>query len=254
MIKCWASSLGNCSDVQSGEHYVTRGLFKGKTVIANGFDWLNGGTKEIGLSSLTANILCNHHNSQLSVLDSEAIRVFETFDEIHRLEGIRRSLKPKKIWQVKRHRVNAKLFERWVAKLLVGIFCVIGKDDHWYLTNTSKDNPPETIVKGIFGEASFEMPMGIYLAQPAGVQPSFTDGLIISVQTFPHPDGGFVAGLIEFQGFRFFFWMAGKPVLSFSTPEGTLFGPEGQLPMYHHAAIRFTIGKALSQVLEFDWT
>jgi hypothetical protein len=159
---------------------------------------------------------------------------------------------PERIYQVKRHRVNAKLFERWVGKLLIGLFWVVGKGERWHLTGTSKDMPPGRVVSDIFGVTSFDAPMGMYLAHAVGDKHNFPDGL--SVENCFHPDeGGLVGALLEFKGFRFFFWLTTNPVLSFFTDEGILFGPECDLPKYHQAAIRFTVRKRLSQVLDFDW-
>ena len=250
-MKCWASALGDCGDVQSGEHYVTKGLFKGKTVIVGGYDWLNGNTKEIGLSSLTANILCNKHNSQLSALDAEAIRAFKILEEINRLENVRRALPRTKIWTVKRHHINWALFERWVAKTLVGLFCVVGKDDHWHLTQTSPKSPPDVIVNAIYGKCNFTAPMGLYLAQAVGDKNTFPDG--VSVETFFYPDEGFVGAFFEFKGFRFVSWLTNEQVGQFENPEGVLFGPNAESLIYHPTALRFEIKGSLSQVLKFEW-
>lgn len=41
-MKCWASSLGDCSADQSREHYISRALWKDGKVTIKGFDWLGG--------------------------------------------------------------------------------------------------------------------------------------------------------------------------------------------------------------------
>jgi hypothetical protein len=39
MRKCWAESLGNCSDFISGEHIVNPGLFATDIIIVQGLGW-----------------------------------------------------------------------------------------------------------------------------------------------------------------------------------------------------------------------
>ena len=80
MRECWASPLGNCRGVISGEHIVSKCLFPSGNVTVKGLDWLNGETKSIGIKGLTRNILCEGHNSDLSDLDAAALHTFDTFD------------------------------------------------------------------------------------------------------------------------------------------------------------------------------
>ena len=50
--------MGGCSSKQSGEHYVTKGLFEGDSLKVKGLPWCKFEEKTIGLGSATANILC----------------------------------------------------------------------------------------------------------------------------------------------------------------------------------------------------
>ena len=98
MVQCWAACLGDCDNVQSQEHYFTRGLFTSNSItLSGGFKWLRGETKTIGLSRFTSGILCGVHNPRLSALDSEAIKAFNTLERISKLEDIRSALKPERI-------------------------------------------------------------------------------------------------------------------------------------------------------------
>ena len=251
MVKCWASSLGDCSDKQSGEHYFTKGLFKGETAIVGGFEWLDGETKELGLPVLIANILCEKHNNQLSELDSEAIRVFKYFEEIVRLQEVRKGLKRTNFFHVKRYYADGVLFERWVAKMLIGYFCVNGKGKSWHLTQTERNNPPDVIVNAVYGKIRFAEPMGLYLAYTVGDTHDSPSG--IAVTPYFHPNGGFIGGFVEFRGFRFVMWLSDEPVMIFRNPEGVEFGTGAKDLIHPIEAMKFDVGKVRSQVLEFKW-
>ena len=85
MKKCWAVSLGDCSDKISGEHILTAGMFPGDTVHVRGLSWCPDKPKEIGLASLVKNVLCTAHNSRLSPVDEAGIHTFDTIREFIRL-------------------------------------------------------------------------------------------------------------------------------------------------------------------------
>ena len=72
-MECWAHELGDCRGGQSGEHHVSASLFPTtKVLLVKGFPWCMDEHKTVGLPSLTANILCRHHNSALSPFDEAA--------------------------------------------------------------------------------------------------------------------------------------------------------------------------------------
>jgi len=76
MRRCWAAVLGNCGGGISGEHLVSKRLFRRKTVVVQGLPWNEKNPQSIGLNALTANILCRDHNSALSIVDDEGIAAF----------------------------------------------------------------------------------------------------------------------------------------------------------------------------------
>jgi hypothetical protein len=69
---CWASPLGHCSDKISREHWVSRAFFTAPSVSIKGMAWCKLEEKTIGIDSAVAKVLCQHHNSVLSPLDTEA--------------------------------------------------------------------------------------------------------------------------------------------------------------------------------------
>lgn len=253
-IKCWAAQLGNCSATQSREHYISRALWPGGSVTIKGFDWLEGQTKTIGIDSLTAKILCERHNNLLSPLDSEAARIFHTIGEIFVLNEQRGKTKlSKQYWRVQTYSVGGRLFERWVAKYLVGLFCVVGKDSRWHETQTEPLKPPGYIVRAIYGQADFEEPSGLYLAAITGDSFSGVDG--VTMAPLFYPKGGLLGGHFEFKGFSLVIWLSKENPNSFSMSgrPGTYFGPSANQLLYRPATWQFTSRHILTARISFDW-
>jgi hypothetical protein len=251
VVKCWASALGGCSHIQSREHYVSRALFQGDSITVKGL-WTE--EKTVGIDALTAKNLCKTHNEILSPLDAAASELFQTINELYRLQETRQKLKPQKFWNVKRYRASGPLFERWAAKFVVGSFYVLGKNQHWQLTGTGPLEPPRQIFEAIFGIGQFQKPMGLYLAFDVGDRHYYDDG--VKIATLFHPDDhGLVGANIDFKGFRFVMWLGGDELSTFNIPTdaGRIFGPAGSELMYHPGDARFAMKKVLSQVLTFEW-
>lgn len=72
--------------------------------------WCADGPKEVGINSLTANIFCQGHNSQLSALDTLATRFLEALQEAE-LDLQRGSSKDRT------HTFNGLKLERWFLKV-----------------------------------------------------------------------------------------------------------------------------------------
>lgn len=117
MNRCWARSLGNCSDKMSKEHTVTAGLFP-DSVIVQGFSWCKVEPKKIGLAGLTKKILCTTDNSNLSPVDNAAIDAFKVFQESVRLTSVREKMNERR-WKVSRMLIDGLALERWFLKTLI---------------------------------------------------------------------------------------------------------------------------------------
>lgn len=108
--RCYACGMGNCDGKISREHYFSDSLYKllagGESLIIEGTHWLrNGSSIELAPSALTAKVLCEHHNSSLSILDAEALRFFLLL----RYET-----------KAEQEHIAGELLERWYLKVLIG--------------------------------------------------------------------------------------------------------------------------------------
>jgi hypothetical protein len=200
MVNCWADCLGGCSSKQSGEHYVTKGLFEGDSLKIKGLPWCKFEEKTIGLGSATANILCKAHNEQLSQLDGEAIRAFDAIREIFELQERQRALRPQ-VWKTRTWRLNGPLLERWFLKTTINLVHVQTHPATWP-NATSERTPPRDVVETVFGLIPIARPRGLHAAAAVGQNVHSHD----YVGFAPVNDlntGYLAAGMFEFRGFRF---------------------------------------------------
>lgn len=169
--KCWADSIGSCSGGTSGEHIFSKGLFLGKTVTVKGLKWCKDEPMTVGINSITKNILCRNHNSELGTLDAEAIRAFRIFREKYSIPQKQHSLL--KTLQENPPTINGPLFERWFLKTLIN-FAVNGP----YLIGLDGTVPgiaPKTLVEIVFGKRPFESGAGIAALVSKGMTFNFGD-------------------------------------------------------------------------------
>jgi hypothetical protein len=249
MAKCWASAFGGCSPIQSGEHYLSESLWDSEEITVKGL-W-GSEEKTISLGSLTVNALCRTHNRDLSELDTGIRKISDTISELHRLAKVRASIGKGKLSNIPKLKVDGKILERWAAKFLVGLFCAVGKKSYWHETKSGALDPPESIVKSIYGLEPFVEPVGLYLAYAVGDSHYHESG-VVRTETLMHPDGGLVGANLDLNGFRFLVWLIPETLhASFiKSSAGTLFGPGAAELMYHP---REGVFKASSQRLIFDW-
>jgi len=80
---CYATGFGDCSNMLSREHYISKTVLEKLNINANlcvgGVPWLKKGeVKSIPPASLTSKILCDRHNSSLSSLDAIAGKLYNS--------------------------------------------------------------------------------------------------------------------------------------------------------------------------------
>src|SRR5665213_3482254 len=111
--RCWASILGGCTN-GSKEHYVSKGMWLTNTLYVKGLPWCQDEEKRVGLGSLTARVLCVHHNNALSDTDAEMKQLSQAFREVGKLTSERKDQPPP--WPLVSFPVNGQLLERWFLK------------------------------------------------------------------------------------------------------------------------------------------
>lgn len=207
-IQCWAKSLGDCSQQQSGEHYVTAALFKTPTIKVRGFSWCVDKPKEIGLSAAVSKILCKHHNEILSPVDHAGALVFDTFRQIRKLEDVRVRLKPHR-WRIIRYDIDGLMLERWFIKTAINLICTQTQEVHWLESDIPRFEPPPLLVNVVFGKQELPPDMGLFFAvhEGQGVETGDDVGFAPLLS-----DEGVAAGIFAFRGFRFVVPLSKQPM------------------------------------------
>ena len=202
---CWAECLGNCNSKQSREHVISKGLWLGNTVNVQGFSWCQDAPKEIGISGLTAKMLCTLHNNTLSPVDSSAGKAFDALREMTRLKNVREGMKAH-AWNIKKYFIDGVILERWFLKTLINIAFdgkyAIGSD------STVAGRPSERLVRIAYGLESLNGKAGMYTISRVGMQFTLEDRVSFSPIMARAPQGEYVvAGVFLFRGFQFLLYL-----------------------------------------------
>jgi hypothetical protein len=116
---CYLRFTKNCSRKISSEHCVSKSVLSllangGKALETGGGKKFPGTSKVIGIASMTANILCTHHNSALHELDQVMLdfcKILKNFAE-NSLQENSADLASS---------IDCTLLERWLLKLALGL-------------------------------------------------------------------------------------------------------------------------------------
>src|SRR4051812_22347015 len=110
--RCWAEGIGGCGGRITSEHLVSKSLFGNQIRVVGGL--FSTAQIETSIGKLTANILCQDHNSELGrTADAAALRLFRYLKSSHRpmdLPGSRIMRSPVD------HRMAGVNFGRWLCK------------------------------------------------------------------------------------------------------------------------------------------
>lgn len=171
MAKCWAQEIGPCSDKQSREHLVSRGLFLSAAVDVQGMPWCRDSPKRVGLDSVTRKILCSHHNNSLSPLDQAAIDAFDAFrDQVKASHEAPPGILPTTF---RRAVIDALRLERWLLKTLINVSfegdLLIGPGGN------ERGVPARMLVQIVYGQREFPGRSGMYVATAPGQVLQSTD-------------------------------------------------------------------------------
>lgn len=159
--RCEMHGFGPCSGKISGEHYISAGLLRelssdGK-IIVQGLPWATE-PKRVGIASLTANILCQGHNSRLSDLDEIALKFFRAIKaaqlslQAHNTTG-------------SFHAFNGRLLERWFIKVLFATWASGNLADGG---ERIEGRPPSTWIEYILGLRALPSQWGLYMKPTQG--------------------------------------------------------------------------------------
>jgi len=239
MNRCWANSLGGC-DAMSGEHLFSNAIFKAGCscpIVIEGVQRIRYGDPTHGAEK--ANILCRHHNSLLSPLDSTAGKIAqfqasaneESFDESINIEG--------------------ELFERWLLKTVINVAAA-----GW--TGPQKWRPSPDIVRAIFGHTKVPAKLGLYSVD--GVDPNHrpSGGASFTPLHFVTHQGPILAGAyVTVHGMpllaAFHDDLAHKLETGVIPSLSTRFSPEGLRHLYHPGAIVMSRKRGKPVVIGLSW-
>jgi hypothetical protein len=244
--------LGNCSDKQSKEHSIPKGIWRSSAITFSGFHWTQGQTKTLPVKNVASKILCGAHNSALSPIDALAQKLFETGARFHNNQFDRGKLKRSAIWRPDRVTFNGYDLERLFAKIATGI--MQDEQGKWHLGGTPAIEPPCHVVKAIYGICRFEYPMGLYFVNTVGDVIRNEDR--ITVHTLLHPDSaGFLGAIIAVRYWQFFINLSdlNPHAYSMSSVSGKAIGLNGSPPIYRIEQMNFNAGSKLSGRITIEW-
>ncbi len=121
-MSCWASFRGDCGGKISREHYITKAILP-MEVTVEGPSWTDGEPKTVSRESLNAKCLCEQHNSELSVLDSEVKKLFDFIQKINKDFA-----KPRYAFRIDLCILDGQKLLRWCCKTIAGIHSVYNKE------------------------------------------------------------------------------------------------------------------------------
>lgn len=251
-IQCWAGAIGGCSSSQSKEHIVSRKLLEDNLsleslVMVYGIG--SNGTKKIGVSSLSSKILCAHHNNQLSVLDSEAVKAFRGIRELSEVVYKKKHVGDKKTHTLE---INGLLLERWFLKTAINIL---------YCPPHNIKNPPKELLEIVFGLRKNPPNVGLCIAAHEGGQFLNTDFDIKFAPLFSE-NHEYEIVLFEFASWKFALPLTTSPIphsISLDTRndyvpfDKFLHDVSISTFIYHLKEIGFRVGDKHSSSILFSW-
>lgn len=249
MSSCWAETLRDCNGGISREHVVSKSLFKSSTVSVDGFPWCKGHTRTVGIESLTAKILCQKHNNDLSPLDKEASALFDAIREWCARENIRSNMSPLSRIARAPTVVNARLLERWFLKTLLNLS--LSREYYIEIQGEEKGVVPLDLVQICYGMRTFEGGAGMYGAAHAGMIVDSHDTLRFAPLL---RDERVLGGFFEFRGFRFFLSLMPDEQLTMSQLPGIDVSWQQARLMYPIELIQSQISSLITvPIIRFNW-
>lgn len=169
--RCYLSPLGYCGAKITKEHFISRNILKRistDTLRFEGAAHFFGGRQniDIGIDDFSAKVLCDNHNSSLSVLDDAAGLAFSTIEALGRT-----------CWDLAklgRGRTSFQLssgmdIERWMIKVYCGL--VAAKKIRSACGKTVERSALEPyLLNSLVGTSPLPSPLGLYMQTFVGQQ------------------------------------------------------------------------------------
>lgn len=240
MSKCWAHSLGDCSGGMSGEHVFSNSIFKAGCscpILITGVKRIRQGQPTRGAEK--SNVLCRHHNSTLSPLDS-VIGAIARFEAQVNNESFTDPLF-----------IEGELLERWLLKTLVNVSAA-----GWI--SADKPHPSDNIVRMIFGREPVPDKIGLYSVKGRDPEHRPAGGVGFTPLLMSTPKGSRLAGAyITIHGMPLLASL--HPMLAEMMEAGhapTLmkkFSAEGLRHLYHPGAIVISRNRGAPVFIGLSW-
>lgn len=178
---CALAGHGLCGGKISGEHYISlavlRRIAPGEGITISGTPWTAAGPKTVGKAALTANIICERHNSGLTDLDSLAGRWMASIQEAQLALASRSA-------RSRTHTFDGLKLERWFLKVAFML---------WHSGNFASagaaisDAPPRIWADLLTAAAPFPPTWGLYI--PTGDAPFMAVDRQFSAMALTGSDG-----------------------------------------------------------------
>jgi hypothetical protein len=160
---CYLSPMCNCSAKLSKEHFVSRNILEKLTKDTLKFENAGhffGGKNfvEIGIDGFSSKVLCDNHNSALSLLDSVAGLAFERIEKLTK-DMVTTHVKGFRLNSF--HIASGLDIERWMIKVFCGLVAagkIRGKSGRVIELNSL----PRALFEALIGLTTLEAPLGLY--------------------------------------------------------------------------------------------
>jgi hypothetical protein len=186
----------------SREHVFTKSVFFSDEVTVQGLPWCHDKPVSVGLSSLTAKVLCTKHNNELSIADSAATSTIRAFEDAIALHKFRERFAPT-YWTRTDFKVNGYELESWFLKTLINVVFKSEKLIGKYATQAGI--PPKELVEIAFRRRRFAPPAGLYTIPVVGETSVLDGGLRVTIMTQTRPTT--IGAVFVFAGLRYFLYI-----------------------------------------------
>jgi hypothetical protein len=160
---CYLSSMYNCSTKITREHFVSRNILervtKDKLTFENATHFFGGKNRvDISIDGFAAKVLCDNHNSALSLLDAAAGATFQRIEELTEDIGrVGRGYNRNSF-----HVASGIDMERWMIKVFCGLVAA-GKIRSASGRIAQPTSLPHELLEALMGSTLLEPPLGLYI-------------------------------------------------------------------------------------------